>query len=91
LVAKDLKESNAQVSDLEQQVTSLRQSLAQTNDKLNRKTEALKIAGKNAVNARADAEAAEARTSGFIHQIAALRKVIDDTEVCIEKNRAFLV
>ena len=37
--------------------------LAQTNDKLNRKTEALRMVGKDAINDRADSEAADDQTS----------------------------
>ena len=72
--------------ELEDQLLNIRQVLAQTNDKLNRKTEALKIAGKDAINARADCEAAEARTSSFIKQIGFLNKVVEDTEVsCVSE------
>ena len=57
-----MKKTNPQVVELENNCLIFGIFLAQTNDKLNRKTEALKMVGKDAINDRADSEAADDQT-----------------------------
>jgi chromosome segregation ATPase len=55
--------------------------------KVDRTLEALQIAGTNAANARADADASNARVKSLTSQLKDLQSLIDDTKRCMEKVR----
>lgn len=59
---------------------SLREAASASNERMERTLEALKIAGTNAANARADADAAEACAASMATQLQALRDVVDETK-----------
>lgn len=60
--------------------TSLREAASASNERMERTIEALRIAGTNAANARADADAAEACAASMASQLQALRDVVDETK-----------
>ena len=60
--------------------TSLRESASASTDRADRLTDALRIAGQNAANARCDADAAESYASSLAAQLESLRSVVDETK-----------
>lgn len=60
--------------------TSLRESGTASNERMERTVEALRIAGTNAANARADADAAEAYAASLASQLESLRHVVEETK-----------
>ena len=60
--------------------TSLRESANSSNERMERTIEALRIAGTNAANARADADAAEAYAASLASQLESLRHVVQETK-----------
>ena len=60
--------------------SSLRESANASNERLERTVEALRLAGANAANARADADAAEAYAASLASQLESLRHVVHDTK-----------
>ena len=59
---------------------ALREAASSSSERLERTVEALRIAGSNAANARADADAAEAYASSLATQLKTLRNTIDETK-----------
>lgn len=64
--------------------TSLRESANASNERLERTVEALRLAGANAANARADADAAEAYAASLASQLESLRHVVSETKRAIK-------
>lgn len=63
------------------------QNVKQLQSKIDRTLEALKIAGVNAANARAEADAANARTNSLSEQLNDFQELVDDTKDCMEVVR----
>jgi len=77
---RSLKEAEEHAAAMTQVNFTLREASATTSAKMGRTTEALRIAGQNAANARADADAAEARAASLVSQINSMTSILDETK-----------
>lgn len=73
-----MKESQEHANALSHANTTLREASATQTSRMERTTEALRIAGVNAANARADADAAIARASSLATQLSSMKTVLAD-------------
>lgn len=80
LLLQKLKEAEANAAAMTATNASLREAASASNQRMERTVEALRIAGTNAANARADADAAEACAASMATQLQALRDVVDETK-----------
>lgn len=80
LCSQKLEESEAGASALSTANSALREAATASSERLERTVEALRIAGANAANARADADAAEAYAASLATQLKTLRNVVDETK-----------
>eukprot|EP00546_Thalassionema_frauenfeldii_P001396 CAMPEP_0178937268 /NCGR_PEP_ID=MMETSP0786-20121207/25653_1 /TAXON_ID=186022 /ORGANISM="Thalassionema frauenfeldii, Strain CCMP 1798" /LENGTH=501 /DNA_ID=CAMNT_0020615801 /DNA_START=3494 /DNA_END=4999 /DNA_ORIENTATION=- len=77
---KKVKEAEAYATAMTAANTSLRHSATASNDRMERTLEALRIAGANAANARADADAAEQYASSLATQLESILSVLEQTK-----------
>jgi len=84
LLQKKLQDAQASLTALTVANTSLRESTAASNDRMERVTDALRIAGQNSASARCDADAAESYASSLATQLESLRSVVDETKRATE-------
>lgn len=75
-----MKEAEAETEALRVANESLREASSAANNRMERTLEALKIAGQNAANARADANAAESFAASLAHQVESLRSTVEETK-----------
>lgn len=80
IILQKLKETEATAAATAAANTSLREAAAAHSERMERTVEALRIAGTNAANARADADAAEACAASMATQLQALKDVVDETK-----------
>ena len=80
LLQKELDKVTVESSAVEAANKELRQSLKDVEQRLERTTNALRVAGQNASNARVDADAAEATAASLASQLEAFRVVVDETK-----------
>lgn len=77
---QQLKDAQAQASALKAANDSMREDVASNQQRLDRTVEALRLAGSNATNARADAEAAEATAANLAQTLQSLQTVVSETK-----------
>eukprot|EP01082_Thalassiosira_pseudonana_P003670 g3384.t1 g3384 contig12:1969876-1972444(+) len=82
-----LQDSQSQIQFLLQENSAAHQTAIQLQSKIDRTLEALQIAGTNAVNARAEADAADARAESFASQLNDLQSIIEETRRGMEVVR----
>ena len=87
IFSQKLKGAEARVETLQRDHDLSRQSHAQLQAKLDRTLEALRIAGANVANARAEADAAGARAASLAGQRDDLRSAIEDARRGMEAVR----
>ena len=80
LLRKQLDKAAVDSSVIEAANKELRQSLKDAEQRLERTTNALRVAGQNASNARVDADAAEATAASLASQLEAIQVVVDETK-----------
>lgn len=80
ILIQKLKETEVHHAAMMAANTSLRESANASNERLERTVEALRLAGANAANARADADAAEAYAASLASQLESLRHVVHETK-----------
>jgi septal ring factor EnvC (AmiA/AmiB activator) len=67
---------------------TLRDAASTASDRMQRTAEALKIAGVNAANARADADAAEVRAASLASHVKSFRTIVEDTRKTCDTVRS---
>jgi len=75
-----LKEAEEHAVAMTQVNATIREVSANTSAKMTRTREALRIAGQNAANARADADATEARAASLASQVNSMKSILDETK-----------
>ena len=75
-----LQEAEADTAAMRAANNALRESTTASADRMERVTEALRIAGQNAANARCDADAAESYAVSLASQLESLRSVVEETK-----------
>ena len=80
IYAQKLKEAEVTAAAMAAANASLREAALAHSERMERTVEALRIAGTNAANARADADAAEACAASMATQLQALKDVVDETK-----------
>jgi chromosome segregation ATPase len=80
LLQKQLDQATVEAAALAATNKELQLAIAGTEQRLERTTHALRAAGKNAANAREDADAAEATAASLAMQLQAFQEVIDETK-----------
>lgn len=86
-IPQKLQDSQSQIQFLLQENSAAHQTAIQLQSKIDRTLEALQIAGTNAVNARAEADAADARAESFASQLNDLQSIIEETRRGMEVVR----
>ena len=76
------------MKDLQNEISTSRQNYNQLKAKNDRTTEALQIAGSKAANARAEADASNARAESLSGQLNDLQSVIEETKRGMEVVRS---
>ncbi|KAL7534980.1 hypothetical protein ACHAXR_006187 [Thalassiosira sp. AJA248-18] len=87
LPPKKLQESHCHIEVLQNENSASQQSNTQFKEKIDRISEALQIAGGNAANARAEADASNARAESLSCQLNNLQSVIEETKRGMEVVR----
>ena len=82
-----MKEAEEHTAAMTHANSTLRESSTTNSIQMKRLTEALRIAGQNAANAKADAEAAEHKTSSLTRQISLIKGTFEDTKRTCESLR----
>ena len=82
-----MKEAEEHTAAMTHANSTLRESSTTNSIQMKRITEALRIAGQNAANAKADAEAAEQKTSLLTRQISLIKGTLEDTKRTCESLR----
>ena len=80
LLQKQLEQAKQEAAQAHAANTELRQAAAGTAQRMERTTHALRIAGQNAANARADADGAEATAATLATQLQAFQEVVEETK-----------
>jgi len=83
-----LEDYQTKMKDLRNEISTSRQDYNQLKAKNDRTTEALQIAGSNAANARAEADASNARAESLSGQLNDLQSVIEETKRGMEVVRS---
>jgi len=84
---RELKEAEEHSNAMIHANAALRDASAASSARMVNLTEALRIAGEKAANARADADAAEARSSSLATQLKSFKSVLNETKVTVESIR----
>lgn len=85
---QQLEDYQTKMKDLRNEISTSRQDYNQLKAKNDRTTEALQIAGSNAANARAEADASNARAESLSGQLNDLQSVIEETKRGMEVVRS---
>jgi len=83
-----LEDYQTKMKDLQNEISTSRQNYNQLKAKNDRTTEALQIAGSKAANARAEADASNARAESLSGQLNDLQSVIEETKRGMEVVRS---
>ena len=83
-----MEDYQTKMKDLQNEISTSRHDYNQLNAKNDRTTEALQIAGSNAANARAEADASNARAESLSGQLNDLHSVIEETKRGMEVVRS---
>jgi myosin heavy subunit len=87
-IPKELKEEKEHAKGMTHANSALRNASTTTTARMQTLSEALRIAGEKAANARADAEASEVRASSLASQLKNFKNVLDETKRTVETIRA---
>ena len=87
LILQKLQESQSLILILQSENSASQDANVHLKTKVDRTLEALQIAGTNAANARAEADASNARVESLTSQLNDLQSLIDDTKRCMEVVR----
>ena len=83
-----MEDYQTKMKDLQNEISTSRQDYNQLKAKNDRTTEALQIAGSTAANARAEADASNARAESLSGQLNDLQSVIEETKRGMEVVRS---
>jgi hypothetical protein len=83
-----LKEVNEHAKGMAHANSALRDSSTATAARMETLSQALRLSGEKAANARADADASEARSSSLASQLKSFKNVLDETKRTVETVRA---
>jgi len=87
-IPKELKEEKEHAKAMTHANSALRDASIVTTARMQTLSEALRIAGEKAANARADAEASEVRASSLASQLKNFKNALDETKRTVETIRA---
>eukprot|EP00978_Attheya_sp_CCMP212_P003537 scaffold7323_cov41-Attheya_sp.AAC.1 len=85
---RNLREAESHSSAMVAANATLRDAASTASDRMQRTAEALKIAGVNAANARADADAAEVRAASLASHVKSFRTIVEDTRKTCDTVRS---